>query len=338
MSITIKDIAMDTGLSVATISKYLNNKPILSKNREVIAASIEKLHYIPNDSARGLRSKRSHTIGIIIPTLNNSFWGTVLGYSEEELRLRGYSVICCSHEPNEESSKKTIRALLDKKIDGAILIPYSQEDCQIISVLKDKIPCISLDHVLESANIDAVTSANYEGGYEAIKYLLSQGHRRIGILAGPKNSYTAIERTRGALAALRDAGIAPESELIAYTEEFLTAEGQHSLEQIMNINRPPTAVFAVNYDICIGALINSSMHNYRIPKDLSIVGFDDDIIFSSVRPGITVVNQNIKELGRQAANLLLRRIEGDWNDYPSLIKIPASLITRDSVCNLKERL
>ncbi|MDD2973266.1 MAG: LacI family DNA-binding transcriptional regulator [Lachnospiraceae bacterium] len=334
MNATIKDIAADTGLSLATISKYLNNKPVRPENSSLIAASIEKLNYVPNITARSLRSARSHIIGAITPTLNNNFWGTVLGYLEEELRQNGYSVIFCSHQQSDEKYSETVRALLDKQIDGAILIPYSQTDSKLVQSLSSKIPCLSLDHILANVEMDAVTSANYEGGYQAIRYLIEHGHRQIGILAGPPENYTASQRTAGALDALRDANIPIAKDLIAYTKEFTPQEGKRAFRNIMAASVLPTALFPVNYDMCLGAVIEINANDYEIPEDFSIIGFDDDIIFSSMNPTITVIKQNVKEMGRQAARLLLRRIEGDSSGYPELIKIPTTLIERESVKQL----
>lgn len=334
MKATIKDISADTGLSLATISKYLNNKSIRPENRMLIEASIQKLNYIPNTSAQVLRSKHSHTIGVITPTLNNSFWGSILEYLEETLRQYGYSVIFCSHQENDDKVKSTIHALLDKKIDGAVIIPYSQYDYRLIEALSVKIPCIALDHVLKDMPIDAVTSTNFEGGYQATKYLIEHGHRRIGILTGSKTGYTSSERTAGYLAALADYSIPVEKELIIYSDSFSTLEGKRALQKLTAISPPPTAVFAANYDMSLGSIIEAGTEGYLIPDDLSIIGFDDDIILSSMRPRITVIAQNVKELGRQTAHLLVQRIEGTIEDNPTLIKVKTTLIERDSVKTL----
>ncbi len=330
MRSTIKDIAKDTNLSLATISKYLNNKSVLPENKILIEESIEKLGYIPNKTAQSLRSKKTKMVGIVIPELGNYFWGTVVTYVEKILRQHGYSTIVCSHERGTTHEQKVFEFLLDNQIAGVILIPCTQYEKSFGILSNNGIPVVCIDHVLKYHQADCVVSANFQGGYIAGEYLAKNNHKRIGLIAGEEETYSVELRVKGFREALNKYNVEIVPDYFSYGE-FTLSSGRKQFKKIMSITPPPTALFFSSYDNALGALMEASTEGTQIPEDLSIISFDDDEIFEAAFPPITVLAQNLDEIATQATNLLFRRMSNDLEDFPTIVSVDTILIERDSV-------
>lgn len=333
MKITITDIAKDTGLSLATISKYLNHKKVLPENRILIENSIKKLGYTPNRIAQGLRAEKTNTIAIVIPSLSNYFWGPITTYIETTLREHGYRSIVYTISADFQRQQYVINHILNNKVDGVIAVVSYWTEHALSALYKHAIPVVFLDQITSAIQSDYVTSDNYQGGYMAGKYLIHRNHRKIGFIAGLKDSYTIQERTRGFLSAIKNAGFPLTPEYYSYECEE-TASGKQQIQKMLRSSSLPTALFFCSLELCldgISALLDAGI---KIPQDISIISFDDDIIFSSIRPHITVIRQNLQQIGKQAALLLLHRLENNDNTPPRHILIPADLIERDSVKQL----
>jgi len=338
--ITIRDIANDTGFSIATISKYLNDKPIPIESKNRIEASIKKLNYIPKLSAQNLRSKKSSSVLILTPELDRChyFWGSLIGNIEEELRGHGYSTVITSRLSIESPASIHKLSVISRQFAGIIFIPYSSYDTDIVQHFsKDLLcPCVILDQILKGCSSDVITSANYQAAYDATCYLIRQGHTKISAIGGPSNSYTAMERKRGYVQALKDNGILFHPNFAA--SDFSSFGGQHAFTKIMQLSNPPTAIFSLNYDNTLGCITAASALGLQIPTDISFVSFDDGLLLRSMSPQISVIAQDVASLSHSAVEVLLLRIRGDTS--PSVIKlIPTEFIDRDSIKkqNIKER-
>lgn len=333
MKVTITDIAKDTGLSLATISKYLNNKKVLPENRILIKNSIKKLGYTPNRIAQGLRAEKTNTIAIVIPSLSNYFWGPITTYIETTLREHGYRSIVYTISTDPQRQLYVMNHILNNKVDGVIAVVSYWTEHALSTLYNHSIPVILLDHIASSLQSDYVTSDNYQGGYIAGQYLIRHNHKNIGFIAGMKDGYTIQERTRGLLTAIKENGIPFTPEYYSY-QSAEAPTGKEQIEKMLLSNTLPTALFFCSLELCfdgIAALLDAGI---KIPEDISVISFDDDILFSSIRPHITVIRQNLQEIGKQAALLLLLRLRESGEYTPKQIHIPVTLIERDSVKQL----
>jgi LacI family transcriptional regulator len=342
MNVTIKDIAKETGLSLATISKYLNNKKIQEKNRQLIESAIERLNYKPNRTAQTLRSKHTMSVAILVPDLGNYFWGAIISSITQYFIKYNYTVITCSYCHDREVEIDVIKDLIARNIDGLIMLPSGPADSNYHLLQKANIPVVILDQLLLSSDkypVDSVTSDNYGGGAMIAEYLLKKGHKDVYILDDSENSYTVPLRIQGFRDVYTKAGI--ELPLlfdpISFTfSQDVMNQGRRRFRRVMNQPVPPTAIFFTNYLMGMGGLIEANTSSYAIPDDISLICFDDDRLFRSMYPPITAVSQNLSEMGETAARLLLRRIHGDFSDFPCLAVQPVEFHERQSVKDISE--
>lgn len=323
MSVTIKDIARETGLSLSTISKYLNKKNIQEKNRELIESAIYRLGYQPNSIARSLRSERTMTIGIVLPDLGNYFWGDlVLGITSFFASL-DYIVIECSYNYDDDQRKEVINYLVAKKVEGVIYLPTDMNDT-MYGLLQDAgIAVVVMDQYPVNADkypVDTVRSDNINSGRKLASYLISRGHRRIGIISPVAFSSTIRERIAGFQEECeKNDGISiyyPQAVSIKWVDDTLVDTGQRHLREIMKLENPPTALFCTNYVSAVGMLMEIENMNMDIPEDISVVCYDNDPLFRVLSSPLTCVAQDLKVLGGIASEILYRRIKGDWSDFP----------------------
>ena len=328
---TIKDIAKDTKLSLATISKYLNGKNILPENKILIEESIKKLGYVPNKTAQNLRSKRHNTICILLPTIGDYFWGHLCSLIEENIRKNNYSTIIASYDSASEYNAGKLQLLISKQIDGMILVPGPETSAELpILLQKENIPFVCLDQAIKGVSTDLVTSANSEGSYNATKCFLDNGHRILGIIAGDFLSYTAAERLAGFSRACDEYRI-PEKDRYIYNGTFSAQSGAECFREMMKTKPLPTAVLICGYNMTLGAILTLNDLGIKIPYDVSLISFDDDQIFSAFEPPITAVVQNTVDIADQACELLLKRISGNFESFPEKRMIETHLIIRKSV-------
>lgn len=331
MSCTIKDIAKDTGLSIATISKYLNGKKILPDNKPIIEASIKKLGYVPNKTAQALRSHKTNTICVLIPDAGDYFWGPLCGFIEEALQKNNYSTIISSYNPQITESSDEFRFLISSQIDGVLFVPRDQASFHLAILMRNaNIPFVYLDQLFENPLSDAVTSTNYQASFDIMEYLIQHGHQQIGIISGNYNSYTIRERYEGCKDAYIKHGFS-EKDLLFLSGKFSAASGAKLFKKMVSSPNPPTAVFMLGCNLTLGAILELNNLGLSLPDDLSLVSFDDDQIFSAFDPPITCMVQDFSEIARAAVDLLLRRISGDEEGFPETKMIPTHFMERSSV-------
>ena len=331
MKPTITDIARDTGLSLATISKYLNNKPILSENRKRIEASIQRLGYTPNRIAQSLRSKKTSTIAIVIPPLCDGLWGNTIHPLDCTLRQHGYSSIVCTSTSEPEKAGPLSAFLIHNQIDGVIAIDDALDDASFSLFSRNQIPYVCIDYVPNGLPTDLVSSDNYSSAYQAGSYFVKHHHTRIGFLAGRKESYTTIQRTRGFLAALLDGGIPSRPEYCSYGDSSSSASAQRRFKELMALPEPPTALFFSNYAAFLGGFTEIMNQGIRIPEDLSIISFENDKIFDTLSPKITVIQQDFDTIAQKAASLLLKRLSNQKEHFPETVLVDTIFINGNSV-------
>ena len=327
MAATIKDIARETGLSLATISKYINGGNLREKNRVAIERAIKKLDYHVNEYARGLKSKKSRTVGMVLPELSNLFNMKIVSVIERILQEQGYSVIICDSQNNLEQEARSVEFLLSKQVDGIINIPMGNSSIHLAPAVEHQIPILLLDRPLDKLNdvVSCVLIDNQRAARMAVRLLLDAGHRSIGVVVGPAGVYTAEMRLKGYREALEEYGIPFEERLVARAS--LTVEGGYrQMRRLLKESKDMTAVFVTNYEMTLGALIALNKEGVQIPQELSIVGFDNIMDLSRVfRPSLTIVSQPMEQIGIQAARLMLERLSGDASVAPMTVTLSATL-------------
>lgn len=327
---TIKDIARYTGLSIATISKYLNGGNVLEKNRILIEEAIKTLDFEVNEIARGLRTNKTMTIGVLIPVLE-VFFNSVVSSLENLLLETGYSVIVCDYRDNEKLEKERFDFLYKKRVDALVIVPTFLKGSDIRKIIKRDIPIIAVDRPIEDFECDTVLVNNFEVSYQAVEKLILMGHKNIGILCGPQNIYTAQERLNGYLKAHTDYKIEIKKEYIKFADYHSMESGYRSMIELLEYKDPPSAVFVTNYEMTLGAIIAINEKDIKVPEELSVIGFDNLEMARIVKPSLSLVVQPMEEMGETVAKLLLKRLKGDKHDFPLQRKLNAQVLIKNSV-------
>lgn len=307
LAATIKDIKDRTGLSLATISKYLNGGNLLPENREKIERAIKELHYEVNEMARGLVTSQSRVIGIVVFNIANVFTCTVLRYLGQRIREAGYAAMICDSQDDERMEADNIRFLLGKKVDGLIVIPVAQTSEFLDPAVRAGIPVVLLDRSLPDRRFDSVKINNAEASYQAVDLLYSYGHRRIAVI-GSDSEITGRERLEGCLRLLRDRGTELPDRYLKLGRHSME-HGYRSMKELLALADPPTAVFLGNFEIILGAVMAVNESDRSCPGDISLIGFDDLIISNLSNPRLTLVVQPLEGIASAAAELLFRRLE-----------------------------
>jgi LacI family transcriptional regulator len=313
---TIKDIARETGLGLATISKYINGGRVKEKNRIAIEQAIEKLGYTANEFARGLKTNRSKSIGIVIPDLGSQFVSSIIWALEEILRRSGYSAIICNIRDDPDQEQEAVRFILSKRVDGLVNIPMSTDGVHLEPALEKGVPVVLIDQMLNRLNgrANAVLVDNVGGAASAVSQLIDAGHSNIGIILGPHGVFTVHQRLLGYSQALIENAIIPREELISHSDYSMRG-GYESMRGLLK-NKDITAVFTTNYEMTLGAIIAINEIGVKIPDQLSLIGFDSQQLTQVIQPKLTVVTQPLRELGETAAKILLDAMESRDNPPP----------------------
>ena len=327
MKATLKDIAKDTGLSLATISKYINNKPVSPRNREKIEESIAKFGYTVNTAARSLRTRRTRTIGIISPAIGHPYWGSVISYVEQFLWEHEYSTIICTHNVNSINEQQSVQFLIDKRVDGILYIAYSQDDSSIKLIQEQNIPIVFLDNKPDTVTADFVTSQNKNGVFGAVEYLIQHNHQRIALIT-TNSLYTTAERLFCYKQALKHYSIPVKDNYIIYNTPNSNLENTQ-LPGLLASSLPPTAIIASTYDTGVDIITYAHRHGLTIPDDISLIIFDDNNIFKALN--ITVVRQDFFHLVQNSVRLLIERINENTELPVQHIQVDTDLVVRGSV-------
>lgn len=330
MAATYKDIRRLTGLSLATISKYFNGGNVKAANRELIEKAVDELGFVTNDFARGLRSRRSMAIGVVLADLNSVFYTSVVSNMEERLREAGYSTIITNSRGNARAEEQAIGFLLGKMVDGIVIVPVGDHVGGLDMAQARGVPVVAVDRLIANAEVDAVVVDNADAIASAVELLTAAGHTSIALLDGPDDVYTMRERRRGFKMAIKSAtGRDPGADLTK-PGPFTVEGGHDGLLRLMRLSPSPTAVVCANYELTLGAIIarNELGDDAAAPV---IVGFDNLELSRIVRPRPTVVAQPIAKIATTAAELLLERLAGVLPDGPRVILCRTELVVGEPI-------
>jgi LacI family transcriptional regulator len=330
LSTTIKDVAKLSGVSIATVSKYINGGNVLEENRVVIDKTIKELGFEVNEIARGLKTNKTMTIGLLIPSLENIFFTSIVSNIESILIENGYSTIICDYKEDKNLEKQKLDFLVKKMVDGIITMPMGCDLEVINSVINRNIPVVLIDRALKGVECDTVLVDNLNASYNAVEQLIILGHKRIGIICGPGDIYTAQERLKGYERVHEDYAMTIDSELIK-KGDYQVESGYRLLLELIKMKEPPTAVLVTNYEMTLGAVMAINESDIKVPDDISLIGFDNLQLAKVVKPPLSIVVQPVKQIGEVAANMILRRLKGDNSNFPSMIRLKTELILKDSI-------
>jgi len=330
---TIKDVSKVSGISIGTVSRYLNGHKVKEANRLKIEQAIQELGYKVNLMARGLKTNKTFTIGVIVPSVTDIFSNHVIEGMEGILDNENYSLIICNSRNSVEKEKEKLLFLKEKRVDGIIMMPVSNKGDHVNEIMTEGIPLILIDRLLDNVECDAVVCDNVNGSYKAIEQLIAYGHRRIGIIAGPDNVFTARERLNGYIRALNDYQIAVDDSLIVHAK-YEKGAGYEEYHKLLQLPEPPTAIFATNYETTMTGLKYLMEHGIKIGEEISLFGYDNAEVYQMLTPTIATVIQPMREIGMHAAELLLKRIENDYNLFPLINRLKTTIELGSSVRKL----
>lgn len=322
MAATIKMVASRAGVSVATVSKYINGGNVIPENREKVQNAIDELDYKINEVARSLKTNKTYTVGILAASIKSEFIAGLIAAMQYRFLELGYSSIIADFQADSKVESKQIEVLLKRQVDGIVIFPLGYEKDIIESIREYKIPIVMVDNLVEEVECDAVLSDSRTGIKEQVELLIENGHKKIGIITGPENMYTAVARLQGYLDALELSGIDVDLELIKYSD-YNMGGGYESMKEILASEERPTAIVAANYYIAIGALKAMKESGIKISDDMdiTIIAFDDSDFLYILDADIRMICQPMEEMGRLTAERMVQRINGNYEGYPIVDKL-----------------
>ena len=311
---TLKDVAKEAGVSVSMVSRVLGNYGYFSEEtkRKVLEAA-KKVGYEPNVIARGLRTRKTKAIGVIISDVVTFFFTTLVRGIEDVARESGYSVILCNSDENPVKEREYLATLYEHNVDGLIVSPSPGNHNYLKKLVKAGVPLVLVDRAVRGIKAPTIIVDNEAGSYEAINHLISLGHRRIGIITGLRGVMTSEERLAGYKRALEKNGLPIEKELIK-EGDFRREKAYKATQEFVRMKNPPTALFVCNEPMTSGALLALKENKIKIPEEMAIVGFDDPVWASFTTPALTTVTQPSYSMGTLACQTLLKEIKGDFHN------------------------
>jgi len=327
---TIKDIAQHASVSTTTVSHVFNNtRHVSDKLRARVQGAIRDLDYKPNAMARALRVHSSNTLGLIIPDNSNPFFSEVALGAEDCAFRHGYSLFLCNSRHDSARELTYMTTLSTYAVDGLILSAVSADLNQLSEFVKSGIPLVVIDRKLAVPDIEFIHSDHIEGAREATQHLVELGHRRIGIITGPTDVRSALDRIQGFEEILNEHGI-PNDPDLCVLGDFQVESGLRATQEMMELPDPPTAIFACNDMMAIGALQTLRTLGLGVPEDVSLVGFDNIFLASILDPPLTTVAQSAFLIGEMAVDRLMERLNGSKKLILRDFCLPTNLIVRKS--------
>ncbi|EOZ98324.1 putative LacI-family transcriptional regulator [Indibacter alkaliphilus LW1] len=337
---TIKDIAKELNVSSSTVSRALKDYPGISdETKRKVKELADKLNYRPNAVALSLRKSKSFTIGVIIPEVVHFFFSTVISGIEEIAFANGYNVILCQTNERLDREKSSIETMLSNQIDG-LLVSYSKEttDFEHFSkLMKLEFPIVFFDRLPDLPNSINVTVNDYDGAYQAVTHLISQGYKKIVHLAGPKNLTISKKRREGYIQALEDAGISVNENLIVECPSGTEKESfDVTIKLFEDVDNRPDAIFAHHDIVGAGAMMALKSIGLKIPEDVGVVGYSNWQFSSMIDPPLSTVSQPGFNIGEKATTMLLDMInnKNDYKKEPVHVVLDTELLVRKSSVRL----
>ncbi|GIB73233.1 LacI family DNA-binding transcriptional regulator [Vibrio cholerae] len=333
---TMKDIARLAGVSTSTVSHVINKSRFVSDEiAERVNNAAQQLNYAPSALARSLKMNRTKTIGMLVTTSTNPFFGEVVKGVERSCYHQGYNLILCNTEGDNQRMKASINTLLQKRVDGLLLMcsTLEGERLDVFDRYPD-IPIVVMDWGPILFASDKIQDNSLQGGYMAAKHLIECGHKEIGCITGPLIRHQAQMRYEGYKRALTEAGIAINPDWIVESD-FECEGGYQAFEKLYQRGKLPSALFVSNDMMAMGVIQAASQRGLRVPDDLSLIGYDDVHIAKFMTPALTTIHQPKYRLGKAAVDTLLYRLENP-DTTAQVVQLEPTLVVRSSVCSLNK--
>ncbi len=343
MKVGLKDIAKLTGVAPSTVSRVINGKSdryrISTKTADKILKVAAEVGYVPDQTARSLRTKRSYTIGLVLPNINNPFFSAIAKSIAVEARQMGYSIIFSDSQENHQLEIDSLQTLISRNVDGLIILPIGESNDHLKDVIRKDIPMVIADRSFPDMDCPQIISDNYNGAITAINYFIEKGHKHIACIQGTKTVSVNKERVQAYKDTLQTHNIPYNPQYLA-GDKFSTKNGYISMKLLMNTNPRPTAVFTLSNLTSLGAMQAILEDNKRIPDDYSIITFDNDQPYSNfLKTPLTTIAQQTEELGQIAFKLLIDEInkknDKQMKKNNTMIKLPTRLVIRESVRDIR---
>jgi len=327
--VTIFDVAREAGVSYATVSRVLNNKDhVKPEKRQAVLDAVARLGYVANSQARSLAGGVSRVIGLLVQDVGTSYTGEIVRGIDEELSSAGYDLMLYTTHRRKAKESAYVDAIARGLADGLLLILPRDPGAYLESLRLQNFPYVLIDHQGIGDYARSVGATNWQGAYDATRYLLELGHRRIGFITGAMDLGCSVDRLAGYAAALSDRDIQVDPLLIR-TGDFFRPQGFAGAQALLDLPQPPSAIFASNDEMAFGVMEAVRVRGLRIPDDISVIGFDDISQASLVHPELTTVRQPMEQMGRRATQMLLELI-ADPQQMMGRVTLPTTLVVRGS--------
>lgn len=324
--VTIKDVARLAGVSVATVSRVYNDSRLVREETRVRVRRVaEQVGYSPHGAARSLITSRTHTLGVLLPDLYGEFFSEVIRGIDQASQRQGYHLLISSARDDLEAALRSMRG----RVDGLIVMSPDLDAGASRRSLPESFPVVLLNCPPSDAAYDSIGIANFDGAYAMVRHLAGLGHRRIALIRGAEQNFDAAERLRGYRAALKELSL-DQSHSLELAGDFSEAAGFAAAQQILGNGARPTAVFAANDGMAIGALSAFREAGVRVPEDIAMTGFDDIPMARYVDPALTSVHVDISALGERATVRLLALLCEPADRELRRETLPTTLVVRRS--------
>lgn len=337
MTVTIYDVAREAGVSMATVSRVVNNNPnVKPQTRKKVFEAIERLGYRPNAVARGLASKKTTTVGVVIPDISNSIFSEVARGIEDIANMYHYNIILCNADKKKEKEIRVVNTLLEKQVDGLLFMGGAITEDHVQAFKTSSVPVVLCATADEKRLIPSVDIDHEKAAYDAVNVLIQNGHKNIAMISGtlqdPANGFA---RYQGYKKALEDAGI-PLREEYVRIGNYRYESGLEVTKYFLELPERPTAIFAATDEMAIGAIHTLQDSGLKVPDDVSVISVDNIRMASMVRPQLTTVAQPMYDIGAVAMRLLTKLMNKETKDTAELTQVvlPHEVIHRNSVAHL----
>jgi LacI family transcriptional regulator, fructose operon transcriptional repressor len=326
--VSIKDVAATAGVSTATVSRVLANKPHVRREvRDHVMKVVKALNYSPNRVARNLRSRKSSIIGLIVSDIENPFFQRVSRAVEDTAHEQGYSVMLCNNDESPEKEKRYLRLLRDENVAGVILSPTHRTAAHFAEISFFKIPLVVIDRRVVTDGVDNILIDNPNAAHSIVSHLIAHGYQRIGAIFGA-GSTTGQERREGYLRAIQDHGLERSADLVNFVGPR-EVDGYRATMALLQLSKPPDAILTSNSMLAAGSLRALREKMVAIPDQIAFASFDETTWTRLIVPALTVIEQPTYEIGRTATEMLIKRIQDPTRSHREVI-LKAKLIVRQS--------
>jgi LacI family transcriptional regulator len=316
------------------VSHVINNTRVVSDDvRRRVLGIIDEMRYIPSAVARSLKNDKTHTIGVLVPNSSNPYFAELIRWIEDAAFELGYNIILCNAHGGAQKQAAYLRLLMEKRIDGLVLVASGADDEQDLLVRHEAVPIVQLERALPGLDADLILAGQEEGGHAATRHLIELGHRDIACVAGPADLPRTRERVGGFLRAMTEAGLTVSPGRIVH-EEFTSAGGHAAFTRLLADPHPPTAVFVTSDLMALGGLCAAGVAGVRVPAQLSVVGYDDIAGAGYALPPLTTVAPPKRAMASLAIARLIERIGSGCVPLRSMA-LASTLVVRASTAPLQ---